>query len=80
MNRQRARLRLQEKLDWHFNGEMSIISIAKRKAGQERRRRERISRERHEAKRAFKKRFGFEKKKPDKSESTNTPESDTDVT
>jgi hypothetical protein len=59
-NRERARLHLQEKLDWHFNRENSIISQEKRAASVELKEKKRRTNKKLELLRQFKEREGIE--------------------
>lgn len=58
-NRERARVRLQERLDWHFNKENSQIEVEKAESSKERKRKKNKTNERLEKLKAFKEREGL---------------------
>ena len=59
-NRKRARFHLQEKLDWHFNRENSIIETEKREASRKLKERKRRTNKKLEKLREFKAREGLD--------------------
>ena len=58
-NRTRARRRMQERLDWHYNGENSIMSKAKKDSTEKKRDSKKASNKRLEKLKLFKEREGL---------------------